>query len=69
MSAEPRTGRRARCPMCREPAAVAGKGSPFPFCSARCQLVDLGHWLDEDYRISPVESEGYQNGPALEVDE
>jgi endogenous inhibitor of DNA gyrase (YacG/DUF329 family) len=24
----------------------------FPFCSARCRLIDLGRWLGEDYRIA-----------------
>lgn len=28
----------------------------FPFCSKRCRLVDLGAWLDGDYRV-PVESQ------------
>ncbi|MFO7563098.1 MAG: DNA gyrase inhibitor YacG [Enhygromyxa sp.] len=23
-----------------------------PFCSPRCKLIDLGRWLDEEYRIS-----------------
>jgi endogenous inhibitor of DNA gyrase (YacG/DUF329 family) len=23
----------------------------FPFCSERCQLIDLGRWLDEKYQI------------------
>jgi endogenous inhibitor of DNA gyrase (YacG/DUF329 family) len=23
----------------------------FPFCSARCRLVDLGRWLGEDYTV------------------
>jgi len=23
-----------------------------PFCSERCRLVDLGCWVDEDYRIA-----------------
>jgi hypothetical protein len=23
----------------------------FPFCSQRCRLVDLGAWLEGDYRI------------------
>ena len=40
-----------KCPTC-------GKMNEFfteptgPFCSARCKLVDLGKWLDEDYKIS-----------------
>jgi len=24
----------------------------FPFCSKRCKLIDLGKWLNEEYRIS-----------------
>jgi len=24
----------------------------FPFCSERCKLIDLGAWLDADYRIA-----------------
>jgi endogenous inhibitor of DNA gyrase (YacG/DUF329 family) len=23
----------------------------FPFCSARCKLIDLGRWLGEEYRL------------------
>ena len=33
---------------------------PFPFCSERCQQVDLGHWFNGDYRIpgpEPVHDE------------
>ena len=31
-----------------------GDGLPrhFPFCSQRCKAVDLGKWLDGEYRIS-----------------
>jgi uncharacterized protein len=26
--------------------------SPFrPFCSERCKMIDLGHWLNETYTI------------------
>lgn len=24
----------------------------FPFCSERCKMIDLGAWLDAEYRIS-----------------
>jgi len=24
----------------------------FPFCSERCKMIDLGAWLDADYRIA-----------------
>jgi uncharacterized protein len=23
----------------------------FPFCSERCKLVDLGKWLDSEYKV------------------
>ena len=42
------------CPICRAPAAPGHKS--FPFCSARCKLIDLGRWLGGRYRIEvPVE--------------
>ena len=33
----------------------------FPFCSERCQLVDLGRWLTEEYRV-PEEPDGTGGG-------
>jgi endogenous inhibitor of DNA gyrase (YacG/DUF329 family) len=29
----------------------------FPFCSPRCQTIDLGRWLGESYRIPAEEPE------------
>ena len=38
------------CPICRQPAAW--DDNPWrPFCSERCQLIDLGTWAMEQYRI------------------
>ncbi len=28
----------------------------FPFCSQRCRLLDLGAWLEGDYRIPETEN-------------
>jgi hypothetical protein len=40
-----------RCPMCRK--KTAWEGNPYrPFCSERCQLIDLDNWLSERYGIS-----------------
>jgi endogenous inhibitor of DNA gyrase (YacG/DUF329 family) len=31
-------------------------GNPHrPFCSLECRLIDLGAWLDEQYRVPGVE--------------
>lgn len=38
---------KARCPLCRQPAA-----DPYaPFCSARCRDRDLLNWLGEAYAV------------------
>ncbi|EAV3441761.1 DNA gyrase inhibitor YacG [Salmonella enterica] len=40
------------CPTCGKPV-VWGEISPFrPFCSKRCQLIDLGEWAAEEKRIA-----------------
>ena len=41
------------CPICKERFEVDEKAAHLPFCSRRCQLVDLGNWLDERY-VVPV---------------
>jgi endogenous inhibitor of DNA gyrase (YacG/DUF329 family) len=49
---------RVRCPICdRLMQGAAADWPQFPFCSARCRLIDLGRWLGEDYGIVP-ETEG-----------
>ncbi len=45
-----------RCPACHRRIVVsdvqAGQRLKFfPFCCERCKLIDLGAWLDGDYRI------------------
>ncbi len=38
------------CPLCGQPATW--ENNPWrPFCSERCQLIDLGTWASEQYRI------------------
>jgi len=38
------------CPTCGKP--VEWKDNPFrPFCSERCQLVDLGRWVEGEYCV------------------
>ncbi|WMQ74360.1 MAG: DNA gyrase inhibitor YacG [Sodalis sp.] len=40
------------CPTCSQGVEWSQK-SPFrPFCSKRCQLIDLGEWVEEEKRIS-----------------
>jgi endogenous inhibitor of DNA gyrase (YacG/DUF329 family) len=46
-----------RCPVCGKRFRAnlerpRDEWPSFPFCSARCRALDLGKWLDEEYRIS-----------------
>ena len=43
-----------RCPICKKrlSAVEARESEHAPFCSERCRMVDLGRWLNEDYRIA-----------------
>ena len=39
-----------KCPTCGK--KVDWKDNPYrPFCSERCKLVDLGKWVNEEYRV------------------
>jgi len=57
-----------KCPTCNK--RVEWDDNPFrPFCSERCKLIDLGRWVDEEYRVpgkavtpEPVEDDETQRG-------
>jgi endogenous inhibitor of DNA gyrase (YacG/DUF329 family) len=49
------------CPICKKPVDESVRGtpdSPYPFCSPRCKLIDLGRWLGGKYQIPVVEEDG-----------
>jgi endogenous inhibitor of DNA gyrase (YacG/DUF329 family) len=41
---------------------------PFrPFCSQKCKLIDLGRWLNEEYRVADEPSpEEHDNQPGMD---
>jgi endogenous inhibitor of DNA gyrase (YacG/DUF329 family) len=39
-----------KCPTCRKETEWQNNAHR-PFCSERCQLIDLGAWTEERYRI------------------
>jgi endogenous inhibitor of DNA gyrase (YacG/DUF329 family) len=55
-----------RCPICDKPTDFFA--DPLgPFCSSRCQQIDLGKWLGEDYRVSePLNPEHFAEFENLE---
>ena len=40
-----------KCPICGKPSTQAN----YPFCSPRCQDIDLNRWLSDAYRIPTKE--------------
>lgn len=42
------------CPTCKKPAALPAENRAFPFCSPRCQLLDLGRWIEGEYALDPA---------------
>lgn len=54
------------CPICGAEVTPRSANKAFPFCTARCKSIDLGKWLDEDYRVpaTPDEAgEGDEDAP------
>ncbi len=39
------------CPQCGKDVAWTPHALWRPFCSKRCQLIDLGEWFEEKHRI------------------
>jgi uncharacterized protein len=56
------------CLICEAPCPPRAENSAYPFCSRRCQLVDLGRWLDGAYHIpgEPLEDLGQLDGQGSE---
>jgi len=38
------------CPICK--TSLKRDNEYFPFCSKRCQTIDLSHWADGSYHIA-----------------
>ncbi len=59
------SGKTIKCPTCKATITPGFSGKPnYPFCSERCQAVDLGRWLAEEYFIP-----GTSNPELEEVDQ
>lgn len=51
-----------KCPICKVELPKEG-GAHRPFCSRRCQLIDLGNWLGERY-VVPGQEPASENSDA-----
>jgi len=62
---------RGKCPICGKAFEVEKLGDlpSFPFCTARCRLVDLGRWIDGAYAIPGPNQPEPTQVPQAEEDE
>ena len=44
--------KKVNCPQCKTPVEWKESNSFKPFCSKRCQLLDLGSWASERNKIA-----------------
>jgi endogenous inhibitor of DNA gyrase (YacG/DUF329 family) len=47
----------AACTICKKAVRPRAENKAFPFCSERCRQVDLGKWLNEEYRVPAEEAD------------
>ncbi len=40
------------CPQCQKTVVWQASSEFRPFCSKKCQLIDLGEWAEESHKIS-----------------
>lgn len=53
--------RKVKCPHCGKLTEYSLQNKFRPFCSERCQLIDLGDWADGKYSIPVVEDKPSSN--------
>ena len=46
-----------KCPECGKSTEYSPANEYRPFCSQRCRLIDLGEWIEGNYRIGPEETD------------
>ncbi|AZZ90889.1 DNA gyrase inhibitor YacG [Hahella sp. KA22] len=54
-SSATRTSLKVDCPTCGNKVTWIQENEFRPFCSKRCQMIDLGAWASEEYRIPEAE--------------
>ncbi len=51
-----------KCPECGKSTIYSSENEFRPFCSQRCQTIDIASWADEKYTIPVWEESPGDNG-------
>ena len=52
---------RVKCPQCQKEVIWSPDYPYRPFCSQRCQTLDLGAWASEDYKLPTEDAPQEEN--------
>ncbi|WP_020409625.1 DNA gyrase inhibitor YacG [Hahella ganghwensis] len=60
---------KVQCPTCQKEVEWSEESPYRPFCSKRCQLIDLGAWASEEYRVpeSKNQDEWSETSDSIEI--
>ncbi|QPG06298.1 DNA gyrase inhibitor YacG [Salinimonas marina] len=59
-----------KCPICAKEVEWSATASPFrPFCSKKCQLIDLGEWASEERTIAAAKQTPEASPDAVDIEE
>lgn len=55
------------CPTCGKKVQWSKENQYRPFCSERCQMIDLGAWATEEYRVPENQEQDNWSEPSAEI--
>ena len=58
-----------KCPTCQADVVWHSSSTYRPFCSKRCQLIDLGQWSDEQHVIQDNSPQQAGAPTAMDIEE
>lgn len=50
-----------KCPICGRSFSPEECPDALPFCSARCKMIDVKRWLNEEYCVTMINKEKLEN--------
>ena len=56
------------CVICKKAVEPRVTNPYFPFCGPRCRQIDLGKWVNEEYRIASDAGASEEEQPNLSAD-